>query len=371
MGKRKKDGSKAEDQIETDSPRRHKKTKEVIISEVSTCKNGKKFPPVFLSFTHAKCNPEQLNKSQPSVDVKMNGCIEGKVQIGITLKTNHIAYTNTDDDQDSHYTTYLAIRDKSTGKTRLIESLNVMMRPELINMQDRPKSVVAPRSTNPLLLKTEVKEVNSEDRIETNKQLIKSFGQRKGQRYYELKELNTVDAEDTEARVLKAAGVVDAGAVTTPVIEAKTTLSLVPPRDEDAGRADMIYRVEHILTEREVQELITACGKIVEKYSSDKAFDKGVEEKIFSPIGAIFLKKLLKNPGEFDHTSALSLYLDAIVKFTKMKPADLKKGLHSLPPHLPLMIKKKIFDQFSTGPEKKRFISPELKDKAVYYSIDV
>ena len=33
MGKRKKDGSKAEDQIETDSPRRHKKTKEVIIRE--------------------------------------------------------------------------------------------------------------------------------------------------------------------------------------------------------------------------------------------------------------------------------------------------------------------------------------------------
>ena len=38
-------------------------------------------------------------------------------------------------------------------------------------------------------------------------------------------------------------GVVDAGAVTAPVIEAKTTLSLVPPRDEDAGRADMIYRL--------------------------------------------------------------------------------------------------------------------------------
>ena len=41
-------------------------------------------------------------------------------------------------------------------------------------------------------------------------------------------------------------GVVDAGAVTTPVIEAKTTLSLVPPRDEDAGRADMIYRLSKL-----------------------------------------------------------------------------------------------------------------------------
>ena len=30
-----------------------------------------------------------------------------------------------------------------------------------------------------------------------------------------------------------------------------------------------------------------------------QAFDKGVEEKIFSPIGAIFLKKLLKNPGKY------------------------------------------------------------------------
>ena len=31
-----------------------------------------------------------------------------------------------------------------------------------------------------------------------------------------------------------------------------------------------LFRVEHILTEREVQELITACGKLVEKYNTNK-----------------------------------------------------------------------------------------------------
>ena len=39
---------------------------------------------------------------------------------------------------------------------------------------------------------------------------------------------------------------------------------------DGSDRPMYLFRVEHILTEREVQELITACGKIVEKYNSNK-----------------------------------------------------------------------------------------------------
>jgi len=344
----------------TDSPSRNVTEKSVFISDVTSMKGARnKIPLVLLNFKHAPADPDSIMENNPSVKLDMEGwnANQKKPDFSLTLKTPHLPFVNTDDKQDTYYTTYLAIRDKHTGKSRLIETVNVLMAPK----------VEAPASTNPLLLKKVAETISSEERFESNKLLIKAFGQRKGQRYYENKEALRVDEEDAEAKVLKAAGAVDAKSLSTLVT--KTELDIIPARDPNAGRADMIYRTEHILSEREVSDLVEACTAVLEQYNSPAALEKGIADRTFSPLGVYFLKKLLDQEGDLDYRAALTLYLDSIVKFTKLRPADLSKGNNALPKHLPFMIKKKIFDQFSSGTRQQRIISPLLKDKAMCYII--
>lgn len=299
---------------------------------------------------------EELVRANLDASVEVTGFKDNKPSLNLSLVAPELSYVNSDAKQDSYFTTYIAIRNKKTRKTRLIETVSLMMKPQ----------TEAPKSTNPLLLKKITEDLNTEDRMEANKQLIKSFGQRKGQRYYENREMLKVDAEDTEARVLKAAGVVDIQSLST--VAEGLVPDIIPPRDPDAGKAELIYRVEHILTDREVNDMIEACRSVLEEYNSPQALMEGLKNRIFSPLGVHFLKKQLNNT-DLDYKAALTLYVDAIVKFTKLRPADLTKGHHALPKYLPNVMKKKIFDEFSTGTRQKRLITPEMKDKAVCYTI--
>ena len=109
--------------------------------------------------------------------------------------------------EDPFYTTFVAIRNKTTGKTRLIEANEVVLVPEVTH----PRSVLTifchtpfrripahndfagyvmtvvthcPRSTNPVLLQEDNQQKKTlEEKIESSKHLINSFGQSKGIRY--------------------------------------------------------------------------------------------------------------------------------------------------------------------------------------------
>ena len=112
--------------------------------------------------------------------------------------------------EDPFYTTFVAIRNKTTGKTRLIEANEVVLAPEVTH----PRSVLTRfvthrfnpwatnesqtdfagyvmtlmihclRSTNPVLLQEDNQQKKTlEEKIESSKHLINSFGQSKGIRY--------------------------------------------------------------------------------------------------------------------------------------------------------------------------------------------
>jgi len=340
----------------SEEKKKKKSSKALIISDVRSAKKGK-VPPLFLHFKHAKSNVDEIVNAKPEVEAELVEWKGDKAELDLKFQVNEMKYKNSGDKQDSYYTTYLAIRDKASGKTRLIEAQNMLMKPD----------VEVPKSTNPVLLRHEPETASAETRLEANKSLIKAFGQKKGQRYYENKELLSVDDDETAAKVLRAAGAVDSSKLNEKA-ETTSKLDIVPPRDETAGRADMIYRMEHILTEREVKDLIEACRGALEEFNSVEALEEGVKSRIFSPIGVHFLKKLL-NQEELDSKAALALYMDATVKFTRLRPADLAKGNHALPKHIPAVIKKKLFDSFSSGSATNKIITPVLKDKAICYTI--
>ena len=63
---------------------------------------------------------------------------------------------------------------------------------------------------------------------------------------------------------------------------------------------------------------------------------------------------------------ALALYMEGIIRFSKLKQGELSRGEKALPNFLPNNVKKKILSLFalSTG-GRSRVVTPDLKDKAV------
>ena len=61
------------------------------------------------------------------------------------------------------------------------------------------------------------------------------------------------------------------------------------------------FRTEHILSEREVSDLVEACTAVLEQYNSPAALEKGIADRTFSPLGVYFLKKLLDQEGDLDY----------------------------------------------------------------------
>eukprot|EP00088_Acartia_fossae_P005645 TRINITY_DN1254_c0_g1_i10.p1 TRINITY_DN1254_c0_g1~~TRINITY_DN1254_c0_g1_i10.p1 ORF type:complete len:412 (-),score=76.42 TRINITY_DN1254_c0_g1_i10:72-1307(-) len=341
------------------------KSKRVHITDISHLEaDSTKLPPFLIHFKHAKANPQGMIESKPEVKVDLVSRARQKPDFKMELKTSNLAYETSEDRKEEYFDYYIAIRDKATGKTRLVEALNMVLKPK----------VTPPASKNPVLLAAaeagETDADSKEAKTETNKLLIKKFGQKKGQNYYANKEKLAVDENDTQERVKMAVGEVDEQDIVTvkPEAGASMAASLIPPRDETAQKPSDIYRVEHLLTEREVEDCVAAFENFKETYNTPELIDEGVKNKLIQPIGGYFLKQLISKESA-DTSCALVLYLDTLVKFIRLKPFDLAKGFKCLPDHLPVSLKRKVFDNFSSGLPQRKIITPELKDKAICHVI--
>ena len=128
-------------------------------------------------------------------------------------------------------------------------------------------------------------------------------------------------------------------------------------------------------------------------------------DKQISKFGLKLLLECLACPGDLGNKPAIVIYMEGIIKFTKLRPGDRNKGPPSLQVVLiarsqiqlelwqlrastgnnpeifrynlnlpfeqkfvPLSIGKKIFDNFGSG-EQKNLVTPEMQDKAICYVI--
>lgn len=73
---------------------------------------------------------------------------------------------------EKYYKTFLAIRNKKTGKTRLTEVNETVLTPV----------IEYPKSHNPVLLQEVQEDKTLEEKREASKHLVQSFGQSKGAR---------------------------------------------------------------------------------------------------------------------------------------------------------------------------------------------
>ena len=99
-----------------------------------------------------------------------------EVSLDVSIETETNKYYNVKSSKPAsqkYFNTFLAIRNKKTGKTRLVEANEVVLTAVVRN----------PPTTNPLLLQQTPTEKTPEKRVEKSKHLIKSFGQSKGTKY--------------------------------------------------------------------------------------------------------------------------------------------------------------------------------------------
>jgi len=346
-----------------------KKEKKVgmIIDEISSLEpQSDKISPIFVNFKHAKCNPEQLAKEIRDINVEVTSHAKKKPDFNMELTTWNLTYETSEDGKDPYFDHYIAIRDKETGKTRLIEAVHMTLKPK----------ITAPQSRNSLLNVREKEEQDGEDttnsRNKTNQLLVNNFGMKKSQAVMKSYQRQIVHKDETENRLMKAANEVKledlSGAPDKEDGESIKTTDLIPKRDDNAALLVDVYKIQNLLSDEELTDLSSACTNVLNQYSSTETIDEAAVNRTFTNIGAYCMKKLL-NGGDVEKNGALVLYLETIVKFSRMKPIDLSKGYRCLPNFIPQSLKKKVFENFSVGEFQKRIITPELKDKAVCHAI--
>ena len=280
--------------------------------------------------------------------------------LDIKLTTDSMTYKNIskDNNADQFYTTFIAIRNKTTGKTRLIEANEIVLKPE----------VTYPKSTNPVLLQESHENKTLEEKIQASKHLIKSFGQSKGIRFYDQQDRMKVDSSQVEDKVMKAAGVVTEDQIKeAPKVE---EVQIIPKRNDAATRSDQVYQVNDQLTPGELKQLLDAGESVLQDWKSLEDLKQAQNERTLSPLGVEFFNKFINSDGDLGNKVALSLYLEGIIKFSKLRIGEMKKGEKSLQRNLPLSIKKKIFNLFSqSSGGNNRVVTPELKDRAICHVI--
>lgn len=131
--------------------------------------------------------------------------------------------------------TFLALRSKSTGKTRLVEANTVPV----------AAMVQPPKSTNLTVLESVERELQGGEiqhpsGAEARKKLVKSFGQAKGQRIYALADRMAVSEAQLEKNMANTANAVDSSALVVKVADALP--SVIPERNRSVqgGRAKKV-----------------------------------------------------------------------------------------------------------------------------------
>jgi len=332
----------------------------LVIDDVTVQNKGSgKIGPILPSFQHAPFDPVALQTSTNSCKITADWQSQTDPGLLVQVSTDHMTYTNSNTSStNKYYNTFIALRDKATGKTRLIQANEVVLSPK----------VNYPATKNPLLLQESTEAKTYAEKMEQSKHLSKSFGQAKGQRFYDQQEKMRVDTSQVEEKVLKAAGGVMEGK-----LEAAPTadeVQIIPTRNGTAVSKEKVYLLEDLLSKIELKHLVDAGENVMQTYKTLAELKECQKSRQISALGVELLNKCNNMESDVGNRVAIILYMEGIIMFSKLRQGEMRKGEKSLQAFLPLNIKKKIFSHFSiNNGTSNRIVTPELKDRAVCYVI--
>ena len=104
----------------------------------------------------------------------------------------------------------------------------------------------------------------------------------------------------------------------------------------------------------------------MQDWSSEEAISQAEKSRALSPLGGVIFRKFMKSSGNLGDKVGLTLYMEGIIRFSKLRQGELGKGEKALPKFLPISVKKKILSLFclTTG-GRSRVVTPDMKDRAV------
>jgi len=317
-----------------------------------------KLGPIMPVFQHAPFDPESLIANTTS---SLTTVWEAdKPKLDLSINSSNMTYTYVEGEGNPFYTTYVALRNKKTGKTRLIEANQVVMKPK----------VNYPPTKNPLLLQENIEATTFAEKMAASKHLIKSFGQAKGARFYDQQDRMKVDAGQIEDKISKAAGsVTEDRLAEAPKL---TEIEIIPKRYEGATRAGEVYDFKSMLTELELKQLTESVDEFYGEHKTVEDLEKSKEMRYLSPFGLYYLKQFLQSEHDVTLKTAMVLYMEGIIKFSRMRQGELKNGIKLLQKFLPLNVKHKILDSFSLGQgqnNRTKVVTPEMADRALCHII--
>lgn len=104
----------------------------------------------------------------------------------------------------------------------------------------------------------------------------------------------------------------------------------------------------------------------MQDWSSEEAIAQAEKSKELSPLGGVIFRKFMKSSGDLGDKVGLALYMEGIIRFSKLRQGELCRGEKALPRFLPKSVKTKILSLFSlTSGGRSRVVTPDMKDKAV------
>lgn len=340
-----------------------------------------KVGPVLVEFEHGKVYPESFQTFKASLKCKFP---DAKSQDGIIpygtapkldvkVKTDGMTYSSKADSikdirrPDQYRKTLLAIRKKGCDTFKLVELNSVM-----VGAQVEPPAVKNPQMLELMRMKEEEENEGEENQKKSpedlnkslakkKRHLVQEFGQAKGKRVYEQADRMQVESEKLQAKLNKAANAVDETAIQFENQEPVTILT--PPCKRDAKRVHEVYNLNDILSEYDLDQLSEAVPVFMEEYDTVEKIRAAVKLKQFTELLAVQMEKHVKS-GE-DSKLMSAMYMEAILKFLGLKSRDLSKGPRALPSFIPLGIRHKVFNTFTT----EQRTTPEGRDRGVCYAL--
>ena len=89
--------------------------------------------------------------------------------------------------------------------------------------------------------------------------------------------------------------------------------------------------------------MVIISGEVVlQDWKSEEELDVAQKAKEISPLGANLLKQIINSSEDVGNKVALALYMEGIIKLSKLRKIELNKGEKSLPDYLPRSVKQKV-----------------------------
>lgn len=326
------------------------------VVEVKTRKHGARLEPLRVEFNNGTLKADATESagvglySDSLSDDYVAVCQVGEIPyMGTVLK-------DTSDKQK----TYLAIRNKSTQKIKLIELGKVTLAPVL----------QFPASTNPMLLDEEKEEVEGEEkkakRSELNRGFVQKFGMLRGQRLYDQAERLTVKAEVVRANLENAAVKTSVEATELVPTNDESFDYLLPQRNIDATEASDVYQLEDVVSAEDLLSLNSLAEYcLVAETSEIEAWRENGE------YSSVFTDRLLllRRPNKLEAETQLRrigalIYAELLIKVVTLKSADWRRK-DPLPGEYPLDVRRRCLERFVPRASGQRSFSQIDRERVV------